>query len=49
MTADDLLLGEPTTPACDTCGGSGVCLYPSIDDQALVRVLCPDCTNGDVA
>jgi hypothetical protein len=30
---------------CDTCGGTRSCIYPSIEDQTLIRVPCPDC-NG---
>lgn len=29
--------------ACDTCGDSGRCTYPSIEAQAPVVVACPDC------
>lgn len=29
--------------ACDTCGDSGRCTYPSIETQTIVVVACPDC------
>lgn len=33
---------------CDTCGGSQMCVHPSIDAQGLVVVPCPDCAPADV-
>lgn len=29
--------------ACDTCGDSRRCMYPSIESQTIVVVACPDC------
>jgi len=31
--------------ACDTCGDSGRCQYPSIEAQTIVVVACPDCRS----
>ena len=36
--------GDPVTDLpCETCGGTGLCRFPSIEIQALVMVACPDC------
>lgn len=33
-----------TDDGCDTCDGTGTCLYPSWETQGLVRVQCPTCS-----